>query len=79
MSKAVFSHYSTLLLKYLFLLSGSGPGGATLEVKQENGLLNPKKGLERGEILELAGGRSAEGKSGCRSLERQGQKGSERF
>ena len=51
--------------------------GAILEIKLERGALKAKKGLERGAILELAGARSAEGKIGGRSLERQGQKGLE--
>ena len=63
--------------------TGGGPGGflergAILKMKLERGALMAKKGLERGAILELAGARSAEGKIGGRSLERQGQKGPER-
>ena len=52
--------------------------GAIFEIKLERGALKGKKLLERGAILEQAGARSAEGKIGGRSLERQGQKGSER-
>ena len=52
--------------------------GAILKIKLERGALKAKNRLERGAILELAGARSAEGKIGGRSLERQCQKGSER-
>ena len=72
---------------FTFCFSFSGDGwrgqgvlerGAILEIKLERGALKAKKGLERGAILELAGARSAEDKIGGPSLERQGQKGSER-
>ena len=41
----------------------------------ERGALEAKKGLELGAILEIAGARSAKGKSGGWSAERQVQKG----
>ena len=44
----------------------------------EHRVLEAKKGLELGAILEIARVRSAKGKIACWSAERQSQKGSER-
>ena len=69
-----------VLTKYRFTSGGPGGPGARSDFRNKAGARSAKgkKGLERGAILELAGARSADGKIGDRSLERQGQKGLER-